>query len=179
MKIIDNYRDMKINITILISLIVFKANAQTTWFPKIELGYLKYSHRNITVKPGPNWKGYYLNNDQNAFVVDATLVKTLSNKIFAGFGLNYLNFEGINGLSGFGDIEYLPLSKTFSPLLNLRLGYSHIWNQYEGGTGDALVETLIGINYKLIEKIQVYLKTGFVVTQQSSLIGIKFGLRLR
>lgn len=45
---------------------------------------------------------------------------TLANKkLFTGVGLGYLNFEGIKGISAFGDFEYLPLKNQLTPLLNI------------------------------------------------------------
>ena len=96
-------------------------------------------------------------------------------KVFAGFGIGYMNFEGTNGVSVFADFEYLPMKTRMTPLLNLKLGYSHIWNQYEGGTETILTEFGIGINYKLTKKYGLFLKTGILLTQQSSLIPISFG----
>jgi hypothetical protein len=88
-----------------------------------------------------------------------------------------MNFEGTNGVSVFADFEYLQLKTRITPLLNLKLGYDHLWNQYDGGTGTMLTEIGIGINYKLTEKFRLYLKSGMLYTQQSFLIPITIGFR--
>lgn len=62
-------------------------------------------------------------------------------------------------------------------MIDLKIGYSHIWNQYENGTGTGLGELCLGLNYKLIEKVDIYTKSGFSMNQQSLLVPIKFGLR--
>jgi hypothetical protein len=62
-------------------------------------------------------------------------------------------------------------------LINLKIGYSHIWNQYENGTGTVLGELCVGLNYRLTERIDIYTKSGFSITQQSLLIPIRFGIR--
>ena len=90
-------------------------------------------------------------------------------------GLGYLNFESIHGFSIFTDFEYLPLKTKLTPLVNLKIGYNHIWNQYENGTGSALVELGVGINYKLTDRFNIYMHSGFLMTQQSLLIPIRIG----
>jgi hypothetical protein len=127
--------------------------------------------------PGSGWKGYYLDNEQDG--IDLNLVNGVSffeNRLFTGVGIGYQNFEGIHGITVFGDIEYLPLKSKFSPLLSLKVGYDHIWNQYEGGTGTAMGEFGAGINYKLTNILNIYLKSGILFTQQSSLIPIRIGV---
>ena len=80
-------------------------------------------------------------------------------------------------MSLFSDLEYLPFKTRLSPLFNLKIGYSHIWNQYENGTGTALGEFGFGLNYRLTENIDIYAKSGFLITQQSLLIPIRLGFR--
>jgi hypothetical protein len=165
-----------ISIVLLSLLFGLKGYGQINYSIKIETGFLKYRYNTIRVDPGPNWKGYYLNGENG---IDLNFINGLyyKKKLFAGIGLGYLNFEGINGLSLFSDLEYLPLKSKLSPLINLKIGYSHIWNQYENGTGTALSELTIGLNYRMTEKIDMYIKSGFLLTQQSSLIPIRLGFR--
>ncbi len=164
--------------TILLFALCNKANSQTNYSGKIETGYMQYMYRTISVDPGPNWKGYNLNEKQNG--INLTVINGLSfvnKKLFAGIGLGYLNFEGINGISVFTDFEYLPLKTKLTPLVNLKLGYNHIWNQYEGGTGTMHTELGVGLNYKLKEKFGLYLKSGMLFTQQSFMIPVTLGFR--
>jgi hypothetical protein len=79
-------------------------------------------------------------------------------------------------LAVFSDFEYLPLKTRVTPIINLKIGYSHIWNQYENGTGTGLGELCIGLNYRLSEKTSIYTKSGVSMTQQSLLIPIRFGV---
>lgn len=158
-------------------LMINQGYAQINYSVKTEAGFLKYQFNTIQVEPGPNWKGYYLDEENG---IDFNIVNgvNFSNKLFAGIGIGYLNFEDISGLSAFSDFEYLPLKTRLRPLINLKIGYSHIWNQYEDGTGTALGELCIGLNYKLTEKLDLFTKSGFTMTQQSLLIPIRFGFRL-
>ena len=159
-------------------LIVNQGYSQTNYSIKAETGFLKYQFNTITVDPGPNWKGYNLNG-QNG--VDFNIINGVdfNNKFFVGIGLGYLNFEGVNGLSIFSDFEYLLLKTRLTPLINLKIGYSHIWNQYEKGTGTGLGELCFGLNFRLTKKIDIYAKSGFTMAQQSLLIPISLGIRFK
>ncbi len=164
-------------ITFLTILAINQGYAQINYSIKTETGFLKYLNNTIQVDPGPNWKGYNLfeKNGIDLNIVNGVYFK---NQLFAGIGVGYFNFEGINGISVFSDLEYLLLKTRLRPLINLKLGYSHIWNQYENGTGTGLGEICVGLNYKLTEKIEIYAKSGFAMTQQSLLIPIRLGIRL-
>ena len=164
-------------IGLIIILFVNQGYSQINYSIKAETGFLIYQYNTIDVDPGPNWKGYYLDEENG---IDFNIVNGVdfNNKLFAGIGIGYLNFEGINGISVFSDFEYLPLKTRLTPLINLKLGYSHIWNQYENGRGTGLGELCIGLNFRLTEKIDIYAKSGFTLTQQSLLIPLRLGIRL-
>ena len=162
--------------TILLLVLSMVAKAQISYSGKFEAGYMKFRYNTIQFDQGPGGKGYYLNDNG----IDINYINGLTfvnKKIFAGLGLGYLNFEGTNGVSVFADLEYLPLKTKLTPLLYVKLGYNHIWNQYDGGTGTMHTEFGIGLNYKLTEKFGLYLKSGMLYTQQSFLIPITIGFR--
>ncbi len=166
----------KITLVLLFTLIAVLGYSQIDYQRKVEIGYMSYRYNSVQVDPGPNWKGYYLDEENG---VDINIINGLDfkNKLFIGLGFGYLNFEGIDGLSIFSDFEYLPLKNRLTPLINLKIGYSHIWNQYENGTGTGLGELCFGLNYRLTKKIDVCTKSGFSITQQSMLIPMRFGIR--
>jgi hypothetical protein len=152
------------------------SKAQFSYTGKIEFGYMHFEYHPIQVDPGPDWKGYNLSD--NGICINA--INGLSNpnkKLFAGLGLGYLNFRGNSGVSVFADFEYLPLKTRITPLLNFKIGYNHIWNQYDGGTGTTLAEFGVGMNLKLSEEFGLFLKSGILFTQQSALLPIIIGLR--
>ncbi len=157
-------------------LTVNQGYSQINYSIKAETGFLKYQNNTIQVDPGPDWKGYNLY-EKNG--IDFNVINSIDfkNKLFAGIGIGYLNFEGINGISVFSDFEYIPLKTRLTPLINLRVGYSHLWNQYENGTGTLLGEFGLGLNFRLTEKLDIYTKSGFLMTQQSLIIPIRIGLR--
>jgi len=162
--------------SVLLLWLTMPTKAQTSYSGRIETGYMNYLFRTITVEPGPNWKGYNLNNRQNGFNFNSINGVTFQDrKIFTGIGAGYSNFDGIDGVAIFGDFEYLPLKKRLTPILNLRLGYNHIWNQYEGGTGTMHTEFGIGINYKIKENLGLYIKSGIMITQLSLFLPLTLG----
>ncbi len=166
----------KITLFLLFALITVIGYSQGDYQRKIEIGYMRYQYNTVQVDPGPNWKGYNLDGEDG---IDLNVINGLSfkEKIFTGIGLGYLNFEGINGFSIFTDFEYLPFKTKLTPFVNLKIGYNHIWNQYENGTGSALGELGLGLNYGLTKKMDIYLQSGFLMTQQSLLIPIRIGFR--
>ena len=165
---------------VLIALIsfAFTVKAQIEYSFKIDFGYLKFSGFTVKVDPGPNWKGYYLKNRQNG--LDFTCVNGITNSnknLFLGIGLSYINFEGINGFSVFTDLDYRPLKRRISPLLNVNAGYNQIWNQYSGGTNTSLFELGAGLDYKISNNISISAMTGLMFLQQSLFTPIKMGLQ--
>lgn len=170
---------MKRIIPIIIILITFglKSYSQIDYFGKVETGYLRFLFTTIQVDPGPNWEGYNLDNEQNGIDINLINGVNFKDRFFTGLGIGYLNFEGIDGFSIFTDFEYLPLKTRLTPLIDIKIGYNHIWNQYEKGTGSALVELGAGLNYEMTENIDIYIQSGFLMTQQSLLIPIRIGLK--
>ncbi len=146
---------------------------------RTEIGTLRFQNTTIDVDPGPNWKGYNLNEDQNGLSFDIINGISLKNKLLVGLGIGFLNFEGINGYSVFGDLQYLPLNSRLTPLVNLKVGSNHIWNQYENGQQSVMFELSGGINYKLKGNFSVYIASGILLTQQAFLIPIRFGIRIK
>ena len=128
---------------------------------KIETSFLKYRFNVIHVDPGPGWKGYNLTGD-NGIEISFGKALRYKDKFQVGIDIGYLNFSGINGLSVISGFEFLPSIKKISPLLYFDIGYSHIWNQYEKGTGTALGEIGIGVSFRISEKKIIYVKSGYL-----------------
>ncbi|KEO75188.1 hypothetical protein [Anditalea andensis] len=157
--------------------VVSNGFSQTSYSFKIETGFLNSRYHYVDIDPGPNWQGYYLNGENG---IDLNIINGINykDKFLVGLGLGYLNFEGINGISVFSDFEYLPIKTRIGPLIYMKAGYSHLWNQYENGTGDGLVEIGAGLNFRLSSDIHIYIKSGFMMTQQSTIIPFRLGFKL-
>jgi|SRR6056297_152055 len=166
----------KIYLLILLGFITLIGYSQADYQRKIESGNLNYQFHIIDVEPGLNWQGYYLDGENG---IDFNLINGIEfkDRLFTGLGAGYLNFEGIEGFSVFADFQFLPFDTKLQPLANIKIGYNHIWNQYKNGTGSALGEFGLGINYRITEKMEIYLQSGFLITQQSLLIPLRLGLK--
>jgi hypothetical protein len=138
------------NLLILLSFLFYlnSGTAQIKYSGKLEIGNIQNLGNIVTVDPGIDWRGYYLNQGTKGIRLDWINGININQKLFTSIGVSYLNFEGINGFSLYSDLEYIPLKNTFSPLLNLKIGYSHIWNQYDGGTKTPFVELDLGNYFK-------------------------------
>lgn len=150
--------------------------SQINYAGKIEAGFLKFKRNTIDIDPGSNWKGYYLENE-NGIDFNAINGVKFKHVFFTGIGLSYLNFEGKEGYAIFVDLAYLPLKSSLSPLINLKIGHNHVWNQYENGRTSVLFELGAGLDYRLTKKTGIYLQSGFLLMQQSYLIPLRMGVR--
>jgi hypothetical protein len=146
---------------------------------RTEIGTLRFQNTTIDVDPGPNWRGYSLNENQNGLSFDIINGISFKDKLQVGIGVGYLNFEGINGYSVFGDLQYLPLNSRLTPLVNLKIGSSHIWNQYENGQRSLMFDFSAGLSYKVKDNFSIYLTGGLLLTQQAFLIPIRLGVKLK
>lgn len=167
--------------------------AQSLVYIKPELGYTHFLEHAVQIEPGPNWRGYYIEY-QNAFTANIAGGVRMGNHFAAGIGLGYQNFEGVNGLSVFSDLEYFITSiklvegteenpaigrikPGLRPSIYFRLGYNHLWNQYDGGTGSAVGELGLGVEYMNTNGNSIYIKGGISAMQQSFLLPLGLGLR--
>lgn len=170
---------MRVVMIIACMLLYSNCFSQSVYLLRVETGVLSFQGHIVDVDPGPNWKGHNLNENQNGVTLEIINGISIKNKLALGVGLGYLNFEGTNGYSVFGDLRYVPLKSKISPLLNIRAGTSRIWNQYEGGTRTGLFEVGFGVSYRLKDRSALYFSSGVQFTQQALLIPIRLGLRLR
>ncbi len=168
----------KIFLTILLCLLAINlSHSQSKYSGKIEAGFLKFGLTTVQVDPGPDWQGYNLDEEQNGLDLNFVNGFKFGNRFYAGAGVGYLNFEGINGFAIFSDFEYLFANSRLTPLINLRIGYNQIYNQYENGNGSGLGEVGLGLNYKISEQYSLYWKSGILVSQQSLIFPIRMGFR--
>ena len=158
-------------------LVSIAVNAQVQYQPKVEMGYMNFRGVTVVIQPGPNWRGYYLNENQNG--VDVSVINGISiqEKYFVGVGLGFLNFEGINGYYIYADADYITMKTKLAPLLNFKVGYNHIYNQYEGGTASSLAELGVGLRYRMAKRRQLYIQTGFLGTQQANFNTFRLGVQ--
>lgn len=154
------------------------ATAQITYYKKVELGYLNYRYQTVKydIDDPTNWKGPALNNEQNGIGLSGIYgVGFFKNRINTGLGLGYLNFEGTNGATAFGEITFKPLQEKFGPLINIRVGYSHIWNQYDNGSNSMLSAFEGGFYYDISDQKSILFKTGIQFTHEALFVPFSLG----
>ncbi len=170
---------MKLKIYIVLLLLIsISGISQVKYRRKIEVGYLHFMYTTINydMLPGVSYDPVKLNNQQNG--IDINIVNGVSyrDKLFAGVGLGYLNFEGISGVGLFVDIQYTPFKWKISPLVNSKFGYSHIRNQYPNGSGSAIIELDAGLRFKAAEGLGIYIQSGICHSQDSFFIPVRLGV---
>lgn len=139
--------------------------SQVRYSIKTEVSYYSHIDHLVDIDPGANWEGYKSNGDGMEFSIINGL--TL-NKWYFGLGLGYLNIDGYDGLSVYSDINFRVLDYKLSPILGVKVGRSHLWNQYESGTGAAMAEFNIGFSYQLLDVVTIYIQSGITINQESS-----------
>ncbi|RYZ55701.1 MAG: hypothetical protein EOP49_02275 [Sphingobacteriales bacterium] len=137
---------------------------------------MKFQSRLVKVDPGPDWKGYNLNDQQHGRDISLILGIRLHPKLFLRAGAGYLNYEGVSGFSVFGELEYRLLKGRLSPTFTLRPGYDRIFNQYAGGTAGLLFSPMAGLDFRINKSWGCYLKTGIQLSQQSLLFPVRLGI---
>lgn len=153
------------------------AMAQIQFYKKVELGYLNYRYQTVKYDiDDPNWKGPALNDEQNALgLLGVYGLRFFNDKINTGLGVGYLNFEGTNGATTFGEITFKPLKENFGPFINIRVGYSHIWNQYDNGSNSMLSAFEGGFYYNISDQKSIMFKTGIQFIHEALFLPFSLG----
>lgn len=149
--------------------------SQVKYAGKVEVGHLNFQRHMVRVDPGPEWKGYYLQEGQHGFELSAAQGVHYRDRLFAGIGAGYLNFNGVHGLNLFLNTQLAFTKRRLRPVVNTRFGYSHLWNQYSEGTATAMAEATAGMEYVLAKRHSVHLSAGMLVMQQSLLYPLRVG----
>ena len=146
---------------------------------KSDIAFIKYGGRTIHIDPGPDWKGYYLNEGQDVIAISVVNGVQFKNFFFLGIGASYLNFQGVTGHAIFGEMEFISSKSGIRPMFAIRGGYNHINNQYENGTSTGIINFNTGFNYKVTPRLGLQLTAGLMFTQQSLLFPIQFGVNFK
>ena len=92
-----------------------------------------------------------------------------------GAGVGYGNYSGDHALQAFFDLQAIFMKTRFSPLLNLKIGYNHLFNQYDGGTRGFIMEGGLGISYRLSEAYIITMQSGGMILQDAAMLPIRIG----
>jgi len=130
----------------------------------------------VMVDPGPGWEGYNLPREQKTGIQAATINGiSFSEFLHIGIGAGYANFSKTSGMLLFADLRADFSKKPFALFAYANPGYSHFWNQYDGGTGTAMFDFGLGARYNVFSKSKVILSFGLLFMQQNSYIPVKLG----
>lgn len=142
----------------------------------VSVGTFSYFISLVMVKPGPNWKGDYLPREPGTGIILSTINGiNISENFHFGAGISYANIKGTSGLLILGDIRADFSKKPFSLFLYINPGYSHFWNQYEGGTDTGMFDFGIGGRYKVLKKSKALFSIGLLSMQMNSYVTAKLG----
>jgi hypothetical protein len=146
---------------------------------RVEGCYQKYFVRTLQVDAEPDWQGYQLNNKQNGRSVNLSWGWDFDERILLGLGAGYINYEGIDGIQMFSEVNFFVSNVHINPYLGFRAGYSHIWNQYENGSGSFSGSFLAGIQFILgdCRVFKFYLQSGLQYTHQALFVPVTLGLQ--
>ncbi|NOU46097.1 MAG: hypothetical protein HOO86_03440 [Bacteroidales bacterium] len=169
-------KKMIILLLLTISYLICDAQEKVKFESTASVGTFSYFLALVMVDPGPNWRGYYLPREPGTGLL---LTSTNGIRVFENFhfgvGISYANFRAISGLMIFGDIRADFSKKPFSMFLYVNPGYSHFWNQYEGGTDTGMFDFGIGVRHKIFVKSKVLFSIGLLSTQMNSYLSSKLG----
>ena len=130
----------------------------------------------VMVDPGPGWEGYNLPREQKTGIQAATINGiSISDFFHIGIGAGYANFSKTSGMLLFADLRADFSKKPFALFAYANPGYSHFWNQYDGGTGTAMFDFGLGARYNVFSKSKVIFSFGLLFMQQNSYIPVKLG----
>jgi hypothetical protein len=140
------------------------------------VGAYSYIHAAGNVDPGPDWKGDFLPQQGSAFQVFTNNGFVAFKRLHASIGLGYGNYNGVNGGLAMANLAIDMFTKPrLTPFAYAGVGYSHVWNQYSGGSGSDVWELGLGGRYKLPGKHSVFLSAGSQIQHLNFYLGVKAG----
>jgi hypothetical protein len=141
------------------------------------VGTFSYFVGLVKVDPGPGWKGYNLPREPGTgFLISTSNGLSIFDFFHVGIGTGYAKINKTSGLMLFADLRAdFSKKKPFAMFLYINPGYSHFWNQYEGGTGTALFDIGLGTRLKVLAKSKALLSLGLLSMQQNTYVSAKLG----
>lgn len=169
-------RNAFLTVFLLLNYLAVHAQDKIRFRSTVNIGTFSYFTSLVMVDPGPGWNGYNLPRHPGTGIrVSITNGICISDLFHIGIGAGYANFSGISGMMLFGDIRADFSKKPFAIFAYVNPGYSHFWNQYEGGTGTAMFDFGLGARHKIFAKSYALLSIGLLSMQQNTYISVKLG----
>jgi hypothetical protein len=140
------------------------------------IGTYSYIHAAGRADAGPDWQGYPLARGGSALQVFANNGIVAFKRLHANIGLGYGNYNGTSGGLAMGNLAVDILTKPrLTPFAYAGVGYSHVWNQYAGGSGSDVWELGLGARCKIPGDHSVFLSAGSQVQHYNFYLGVKAG----
>lgn len=168
------------NLILLLSFTLASISSFAKWPIKFEnslgAGSFTYIQSAGRVDVGPEWKGFDLpRNNGTGFQLFTNNGVKAFDRIHAGIGLGYANYEGTSGALITANLAVDILKTKLRPFVYANTGYSHFWNQYSGGKGSDVFELGIGSRYKLPGKHSVFISAGNQIMHMNFYMTVKAG----
>jgi len=161
----------------LIFQVSYNLNAQIKYSAKLEAGHLYYGSQLIRYERTENYPGDFLTKQRDGNEINLVNGIAFNKFLFAGIGFSYLNLSGAKGFTTSLEAELLVSRKKLSPLFNFRLGQSFLKNDQERNKSSTFGEFDFGLNYRFIPNHSTYIKVGVQITQNTSFLAVRAGLR--
>ncbi|KQM65291.1 hypothetical protein ASE74_10530 [Pedobacter sp. Leaf216] len=164
-------------LVLLFTSIACNSYCQVKYSAKAEFGHLYYGSQLIRYERVEPSTSDFLTDKGGGNEINLINGIILNRFLFMGIGLSYLKLNNANGVAPSLDVELLANQKKLSPLFNLKLGQSFLKNDMGRKKSSTFGEFDFGLNYHLVPQLSTYAKVGIQITQNTSFLSIRGGVR--
>ncbi|WP_316795936.1 hypothetical protein [Pedobacter agri] len=151
--------------------------AQIKYSAKLEAGHLYYGTQLIRYERTENYSEDFITEERDGNEINLVNGLAFNKFLFAGIGIGYLNLSGTKGFTASLDTELLVSRKKLSPLINFKIGQSFLKNDMGRNKSSTFGEFEFGLNYRFIPVLSTYVKAGIQITQNTSFLAVRGGVR--
>ena len=163
---------------LLLHLITTSIIAQNPFYNKLEIGYLRNQFTMVQYDVDSGWLGYKLPDNAHGINLNWETGYQIKDWALLGINAGYLQFGSIRGYLANLNVMTFYLKKPWRLHNDLKIGVSHIFNQYEGGTITPYFELAGGLSYTNKKNTIFYGQVGFSITQEVLFFPIRLGVKL-
>jgi len=160
-----------------ILLLSYHLKGQIKYSAKLEACHLYYGSQLIRYERTENYPGDFLVKQRDGNEINLVNGIAFNKFLFAGIGISYLNLSGTKGFTTSLDAELLVSRKKLSPLFNFKIGQSFLKNQIGRNKSSTFGEFDFGVKYRFIPDLSTYIKLGIQITQNTSFLAVRGGIR--
>ncbi|MBT2562434.1 hypothetical protein [Pedobacter sp. ISL-64] len=168
---------LKISFLLLFTLVACNSYGQVKYSAKAEFSHLYYGSQLIRYDKVEPYTVDFLTGKGGGNEINLVNGLILNRFLFVGIGLSYLKLNNANGVAPSLDVELLADQKKLSPLFNFKLGQSFLKNELGRKKSSTFGEFDFGLNYHFIPELSTYVKVGIQITQNTSFLSIRGGVR--